>query len=56
MAALPSGDIKLNVDQSEIKQMEGNVGDIIPTKAPGIRERFPEPIFNNTVGEDVNLL
>lgn len=54
--ALPASDIKLNVEQSEIKQMEGNIGDLLPSKAPGVRDQFPEPIFNNTVGEDINLL
>lgn len=62
IAALPqpqktaNGDIKLNVEQSEIKQMEGNkVGDLLPSKAPGVRDVFPEPIFNG-LAEDVNLL
>lgn len=55
IAALPSADIKLNVAQSEVKQMEGDFGDILPSKAPGVRDVFPEPIFN-TVGEDINLL
>ncbi|MCR4559734.1 MAG: hypothetical protein K5685_06610 [Bacteroidales bacterium] len=53
IAALPSGDIKLNIEQSEVKQMEGNMGDLIPSKIPGRREIFPEPI---NFGADVNLL
>ena len=56
IAALPQGsDIKLNVEQSEIRQMEGGVGDLIPTKVPGRREVFPEPIFAG-LAEDINLL
>ena len=56
IAALPQGsDIKLNVEQSEIRQMEGGVGDLIPTKAPGRREVFPEPIFAG-LAEDISLL
>lgn len=53
--ALPAADIKLNVEQSEIKQMEGNFGDLIPSKAPGVRDPFPEPIFAG-LAEDINLI
>ncbi|MBQ3658326.1 MAG: hypothetical protein II956_16030 [Bacteroidales bacterium] len=54
IAALPAAtDIKLNVAQSEVKQMEGNIGDLLPSKTPGRREVFPEPI---NFGEDINLL
>ncbi len=55
LKALPSGDINLNVEQSENNQMEGSFGDLIPSKAPGVRDQFVEPIFGN-IGEDVNLL
>ena len=53
--ALPAADIKLNVEQSEIKQMEGNFGDLISSKAPGVRDPFPEPIFAG-LAEDINLI
>ena len=55
VAALPVGNIKLNVEQSETDQMEGSIGDLLPSKAPGVRDPFPEPIFAG-MGEDINLL
>ena len=55
VAALPVGNIKLNVEQSENNQMEGSIGDLLPSKAPGVRDPFPEPIFAG-MGEDINLL
>jgi hypothetical protein len=43
------------VEQSENNQMEGSIGDLLPSKAPGVRDPFPEPIFAG-MGEDINLL